>query len=67
MSEHGTFVALAYAIAFLTIGGIAARIILDYRRLTAALARFGTKGLREEGLREDGLREEGPRDHGDAA
>ncbi|KAF2991998.1 heme exporter protein CcmD [Methylocystis sp. MJC1] len=49
MSEHQIFVALAYAIAFLTIGGSAARIILDYRRLKAELARFGTKGQRDEG------------------
>jgi heme exporter protein D len=49
MTEHGSFVALAYGIAFLTIGGMAARIILDYRRLTAALARFGAKGQREDG------------------
>jgi heme exporter protein D len=54
MSEHGTFVAIAYAIAFLTIGGMAARIILDYRRLRAELARFGAKAEREAGQREDG-------------
>ncbi len=48
MSEHGTFVAVAYAIAFLTIGGLAARIVLDYRRLKAELARFGARG-RDEG------------------
>ncbi len=54
MNEHGTFVALAYAIAFLTIGGMAARIILDYRRLKAELARFGAKAEREAGQREDG-------------
>jgi heme exporter protein D len=44
MSEHASFVALAYAIAFVTIGGMAARIILDYRRLRAELARFGARG-----------------------
>jgi heme exporter protein D len=44
MSEHASFVALAYLIAFLTIGGMAARILLDYRRLRAELARFGAKG-----------------------
>jgi heme exporter protein D len=49
MSEHSTFVALAYAIAFLTISGMAARIIFDYRRLKAELSRFGTKGRREDG------------------
>lgn len=49
MSEHASFVALAYAIAFLTIGGVAARILLDHRRLKAELARFGAKGQREDG------------------
>ncbi len=49
MSEHGAFVALAYAIAFLTVGGMAARILLDYRRLKSELSRFGAKGQRDEG------------------
>jgi heme exporter protein D len=44
MSEHASFVTLAYLIAFLTIGGMAARILLDYRRLRTELARFGAKG-----------------------
>ncbi len=54
MSEHGAFVALAYAIAFLTIGGVAARIMLEYRHLKAELARFGARGERETGARESG-------------
>ncbi|WP_442755531.1 heme exporter protein CcmD [Methylocystis sp. JAN1] len=54
MNEHGTFVALAYAVAFLTIGGVAARIILDYRRLKTELSRFGAKGRREAGQAEGG-------------
>ncbi|WP_457798372.1 heme exporter protein CcmD [Methylocystis sp. S23] len=54
MSEHVGFVALAYAIAFLTIGGMAARILLDYRRLKAELARLGAKGRDEAGRAEDG-------------
>jgi heme exporter protein D len=49
MSEHASFVTLAYLIAFLTIGGMAARIILDYRRLRAELARFGAKGVDAKG------------------
>ena len=49
MSEHAGFVALAYLIAFLTIGGMAARIIFDYRRLRAELARFGAKGQDAKG------------------
>jgi heme exporter protein D len=50
MSEHASFVTLAYLIAFLTIGGMAARIILDYRRLRAELARFGAKGQDDKGV-----------------
>ncbi len=49
MSEHATFVAIAYAVAFLTIGGMAARIALDYRRLKAELSRFDARGRREDG------------------
>ena len=40
MNEHASFVVIAYAISFLTIGGVALRIVLDYRRLGEALARF---------------------------
>ncbi len=43
MSDHATYVAAAYAIAFLTIGGMAARIVLEYRRLKSELARLGAK------------------------
>jgi heme exporter protein D len=47
--SHWTYVTLAYAVAFLTIGAVAARTILDYRRLRAELARFGAKGQRDDG------------------
>lgn len=47
--SHWTYVALAYGVAFLVIGGAALRIFLDFRRLRAELARFGEKGLRDEG------------------
>ena len=40
MTEHASFVVIAYAISFLTIGGVALRIVLVYRRLRGALARF---------------------------
>lgn len=40
MSEHASFVVLAYTISFLTIGGVALRIMLDYRRLRSELSRF---------------------------
>ncbi len=43
MSDHASFVTLAYLVAFVTVGGMAARIILDYRRLKTALARFGAR------------------------
>ena len=39
MTEHASFVVIAYAISFLTIGGVALRIVLDYRRLRDALSR----------------------------
>lgn len=48
MSEqHWTFVALAYGVTFVVIGVIAARIILDYRRLRAELARLEALGADE--------------------
>lgn len=40
MTEHASFVLLAYAICFVTIGGVALRIILDYRRLRGELSRY---------------------------
>lgn len=59
MNEHAGFILLAYGITTLVIGGIALRIILDYRRLRAELARFGAEGRREEGLREENRRDLG--------
>jgi heme exporter protein D len=49
MSDHAGFVALAYGVTVLAVGGVAARILLDYRRLRAELSRFGAKGQRDEG------------------
>ncbi|MCC3245885.1 heme exporter protein CcmD [Methylocystis sp. WRRC1] len=49
MSEHASFIILAYGVAFVVIGGVATRIILDYRRLRSELARFGAAGQRDEG------------------
>jgi heme exporter protein D len=43
MSDHASYVALAWLVACLTIGGVAARILLDYRRLKDELARFGAR------------------------
>jgi len=49
MSEHSSFIILAYGVTTVVIGGVALRIILEYRRLRAELARFGAKGQRDEG------------------
>lgn len=44
MSDHWGFVAAAYAVTIVTIGGAARRIIVDYRRLRRELARFAASG-----------------------
>jgi heme exporter protein D len=49
MNDHWAYVGAAYGVAIVTIGAVALRIILDYRRLRAALARFGAMGARDEG------------------
>jgi heme exporter protein D len=49
MSEHASFVFLAYATCFVTIGGVALRIVLDYRRLRGELARFREGASSETG------------------
>ncbi len=49
MSGHAGFVALAYGVTVIAVGGVVARIVLDYRRLRAELARFGARGQRDEG------------------
>ena len=38
--SHWSYIALAYGVTFVTIGAIALRIILDYRRLRAELSRY---------------------------
>jgi heme exporter protein CcmD len=48
MNDYAGFVAVAYGVAFLTIGGVAARILLEQRRLRAELERFGANGQRED-------------------
>ena len=40
---------LAYGVTAATLGVVTLRIVLDYRRLRAALARFGAAGARDEG------------------
>jgi len=40
MSDHWTYVALSYGVAFVVVGGIALRIIFDHRRLKRELERL---------------------------
>ena len=49
MTEHASFVILAYTICFVTIGGMALRIILDYRRLRGELARYSESARSQAG------------------
>jgi len=49
VSHHWFYIAAAYGVTGATLGVVALRIILDYRRLRAALARFGAAGARDEG------------------
>lgn len=49
MSDHWIYVVLAYGVTIATIGAIAARIILEHRRLRAELARYGVRGARDDG------------------
>ncbi len=51
MSGHWTFVVLSYGTAFVVVGVIAARIILEHRRLKAELARVG-RGTTQRAARE---------------
>ena len=54
MSEHMSFVVLAYTITIVTIGVMAARIILDYRRLRLELEKstFNASSNAEEKRRD---------------
>ena len=49
MSDHWTYIAAAYGVTVVTLGVVTLRIVLDYRRLRAALARFGAAGARDQG------------------
>ncbi len=51
MNDHLFFIVASYGVAFLVIGGMALRIVLDYRRLRDELARRGAVAT---GDREDG-------------
>jgi heme exporter protein D len=49
MSEqHWLFVVIAYAVAFVSIGGVAFKILLDHQRLRDELARFDGGGRGED-------------------
>ena len=49
MSSHGFYIAAAYGVTAATLGVVTLRIVLDYRRLRLALARFGAAGARDDG------------------
>ncbi|MBM3577433.1 MAG: heme exporter protein CcmD [Alphaproteobacteria bacterium] len=49
MSDHWFYIAAAYGVTIVTLGVVTLRIILDYRRLRAELARFGAAGSRDQG------------------
>ncbi len=49
MSDHWFYIAAAYGVTFVTLGVVTLRIVLDYRRLRAALTRFGAAGARDQG------------------
>ncbi len=51
MSDHASFVFFAYFITILTIGGISARILLDYRRLSLSLREINAERENKESSR----------------
>ena len=51
MSDHTLFVFLAYCITTLTIGGVSARILLDYRRVSLALRQINVERDDKESTR----------------
>ncbi|MGI9231619.1 MAG: heme exporter protein CcmD, partial [Methylocystis sp.] len=51
MSDHTLFVFLAYCITTLTIGGVAGRILLDYRRVSLALHQINAERDDKESTR----------------
>jgi heme exporter protein D len=48
VSDHWFYIAAAYGVTIATLGVTTLRIVLDYRRLRAALARFGAAGARDQ-------------------
>jgi heme exporter protein CcmD len=51
MSDHASFVFFAYLITILTIGGVSARILLDYRRLSLSLREINAERENKESSR----------------
>ncbi len=50
MSEaHWSYIFVAYAVTIASVGAMAARIVLEHRRLRAELARLEAYGLADEG------------------
>ncbi len=49
MSDHWFYIAAAYGVTAATLGVVTLRIVLEHRRLRAALARFGAAGARDQG------------------
>ncbi len=49
MSDHAIYITAAYGVTAATLGFVTLRIVLEYRRLRSALARFGAAGARDEG------------------
>lgn len=47
--QHWSYIAFAYAVTFVTVGAVALRIVLDYRRLRDELARLEAMGVEDEG------------------
>ncbi len=45
--SHWAYIAIAYGVTIAVIGILALRIVLEYRRLRSALARFDQKGVTE--------------------
>jgi heme exporter protein D len=49
VNDYSFFIWAAYGVAGVTIGVMALRIVLEYRRLRAELARYGAAGARDMG------------------
>lgn len=48
--SHWGFIAAAFAVALIVIGGVTLKILLDYRRLKQALAKFTVANLSRDDI-----------------